>query len=95
MNLGDKVMVTYKNGDQFVGRIKDETEKMWVIEFDDNDTRRIKKTMQIELVDDPETPEKEVVTEPTEPKRKSKVWAWIIAFLVVATAATVLGIFVF
>ena len=57
MKFGDKVMVTYKNGNQFIGRIKDETEKMWVIEFDDNDVRRIKKTMPVEIVDDPETPE--------------------------------------
>ena len=55
MKFGDKVMVTYKNGNQFVGRIKDETEKMWIIEFDDNDVRRIKKSMPIEIVDDPET----------------------------------------
>jgi len=75
MEFGDKVMVTYKNGDQFVGRIKDETEKMWVIEFDNNDVRKIKnnesvalgnsnlslvrKTMKIEIVDDPKTPEVE------------------------------------
>jgi len=89
MKFGDKVMVTYKNGDQFVGRIKDETEKMWVIEFDDNDVRRIKKSMQIEIVDDPKT---EVDETPEVETEKSNPWPWIITFLIVATILTLLTI---
>ena len=90
MEFGDKVMVTYKNGDQFVGRIKDETEKMWVIEFDDGDTRRIRKTMQVELVDDPETPEDETSDRPSDSEKIPTI-AWIIAgVLVAATAITLI-----
>lgn len=55
MKAGDKVLVTYKDGDQFVGRITGETEKSWKIEFDDGNKKTIRKTMDIEVIDDPET----------------------------------------
>ena len=100
LHFGDKVLVTYKNGDQFVGRIKDSTDKTYTIEFDDGDLRRIRKTMNIKLIDDPETPEIEKSTGDEEfwqakvPTKRKPVWPWIVAFLVLATALTVLGLFV-
>jgi len=71
MKIGDKVLVTYSNGDQFVGRIFGETAKSWKVEFDDGDQRTIRKTMDIEVLNedaDDETPVvEEVVTEETKP----------------------------
>ena len=61
MKIGDKVVVTYADGDQFVGRIVGETEKMWKMDFDGEDEiRKVRKSLDIQLVDDPETPEPEV-----------------------------------
>lgn len=64
MKTGDKVKVTYSDLSQKIGRIVGETTKMWKIDFDGDgeDEKRIMKTMDIELVDDPKTPEKEVVS---------------------------------
>ncbi len=76
MKIGDKVKVTYSNGDQYVGRLTGETAKMWQITSDGAakgeqrirmafkvaDKYRENKTMQMELVDDPETLEKEVIS---------------------------------
>jgi len=81
MKIGDKILVTYSNGDQFAGRIYGETAKSWKVEFDDGDQRTIRKTMTIEVVDDPtpveevvETPVEEVVEEPvvTEPRQPTQ-----------------------
>jgi len=56
MKIGDKILVTYSNGDQVAGRIYGETAKSWKVEFDvDGDQRTIRKTMDIEVIDDPET----------------------------------------
>ena len=62
MKIGDKVLVTYSDGDQFVGRIYGETPKSWKIEFDDGTTRTVSKTTTMEVIDDPEA----VVEEPVE-----------------------------
>jgi RNase P/RNase MRP subunit p29 len=63
MQINDKVLVTYSNNDQKAGRIVDETPKMWKILFDDeNEPKRVSKKQTITLIDDPETPEAEVIT---------------------------------
>ena len=65
LKIGDKVKVSYTNGDQFLGYLKGETPKMWKIEYDGHSgVSRIRKTMDIVLVDDPETPELEVLEVP-------------------------------
>lgn len=64
MKRGDKIKVTYAKGDQFIGRITGETEKTWKVDFDGGKVKRISKEMKIELIDDPKTPEKEVVSRP-------------------------------
>jgi len=74
MNLGDKILVTYANDDQFVGRIYGETEKSWKVEFDSNDKRTIRKTMDIKIIDDPVTDVDETpVVEPVEVEPASKL----------------------
>ena len=55
MELGNKVMVTYSNGDQFVGRINGETAESWKIEFDNGEQKTVRKTTTMEVIDDPET----------------------------------------
>lgn len=72
MEIGDKVLVTYLDKTQKAGRIVGETAKMWKIEFDDGDEKRVMKTQDITLIDDPETPEKEVITVDTD-----KVVSWV------------------
>lgn len=72
MEIGDKVLVTYSDKTQKAGRIVGETAKMWKIEFDDGDEKRVMKTQDITLIDDPETPEKEVITVDTD-----KVVSWV------------------
>ena len=64
MKIGDKVKVTYSDGDQFLGVIVGETAKQWKVDFDGTGEKRVSKTMQIELVDNPKTPEKEVISRP-------------------------------
>jgi len=76
MKIEDKVIVTYSDDSQKVGRIVGETAKQWKILFDgESDEKRINKTMDIQLIDDPETPEPEVITIDTE-----KVISWIEKF---------------
>ena len=53
MKIGDKILVTYSNGDQFAGRIVGETPKSWKVEYDDGTKKTIRKTMDIEVIDDP------------------------------------------
>ncbi len=61
MKIGDKILVTYLDGDQLAGRIIGETPKMWNVDFDGEEkTRRIKKSMDIQVIDDPETEEDEI-----------------------------------
>lgn len=73
MKIGDKVKVTYTDGDQLIGRIVGETAKMWTVDFDGEEkTRKIRKSMKIELIDDPKTPEKEVISVPSEEKNERK-----------------------
>lgn len=62
LKVGDKVKVTYADGDQFVGRIVGETAKQWKVDFDGTGEKRVNKSMDVELVDDPKTPEPEVIT---------------------------------
>lgn len=65
MEIGDKVKLTYANGDQYIGRIYGETEKMWKIDFDGTlGTKRVNKNSNVVLIDDPKTPEKEVISYP-------------------------------
>jgi len=53
MTIGDRVLVTYTNGEQLVGLIIGETEKMWNIDFDGEEkTRRVRKAMDIQLLED-------------------------------------------
>lgn len=69
LKIGDKVKVTYSNGDQFTGYLIGETEKTWKINYDGpGGKQRIRKSMQIELVDDPKTLVKEVVSIPSNVK---------------------------
>ena len=64
MKIGDRVLVTYSNGDQLVGVIIGETEKMWTVDFDgDEKTRKVRKSMDITLVPE-EVVEESVVEEP-------------------------------
>ena len=64
MKIGDRVLVTYSNGDQLVGVIIGETEKMWTVDFDgDEKTRKVRKSMDITLVPE-EVVEDPVVEEP-------------------------------
>lgn len=63
MQIGDKVIVTYADSTQKVGRITGETEKQWRILFDgEENEKRIGKTMKIEMIDDPTTPFPEVIS---------------------------------
>jgi len=65
LKIGDKVKVTYTSGDQFIGYLRGETLKTWKIEYDgQHGETRIRKTMDIALIDDPETPELEVMEVP-------------------------------
>ena len=54
MKVGDKILVTYSDGDQFVGRIYGETEKSWRVEFDDGSKKTVRKTTDIQVINDPE-----------------------------------------
>jgi len=105
MKIGDKVLVTYSDGDQFAGRIYGETPKSWKIEFDDGTTRTVRKTTTMEVIDDPEAvveePVEEVVeeTDPYEPtkyepskklKRKNVLILLIILLGAAAVAAALL-----
>jgi hypothetical protein len=106
LKVGDKVKVTYTNGDQFLGRIVGETAKQWKIDFDGEEERRINKSMKVELVDDPKTPEKEVISvvpeeaseKPRKRKRSSsntlsrKEWAIVGAALLLAAFAICVGL---
>lgn len=107
MKLGDKVKVTYTNGDQFLGRIVGETAKQWKIDFDGEGERRVNKSMQVELVDDPKTPEKEVIStvveepcceKPAKKKKESsntlsgKEWVIVGAALLLAAFAICVGL---
>lgn len=87
LKVGDKVKVTYTNGDQFLGYLTGETPKMWKINFDGTKgDSRILKTMDIVLVDDPKTPELEVLKVPVSVKEWSKkqgrAMNWRIAVIV-------------
>lgn len=62
MKIGDKVLVTYTDGDQKAGRLVGETEKMWKIDFDEEGEKRVSKKMTVAKIDDPETEKKEVIT---------------------------------
>jgi RNase P/RNase MRP subunit p29 len=80
MQIGDKVLVTYSDDTQRAGRIVGETAKMWKIEFDESgETKRVMKTQDIVLVDDPTTPEPEVITVDTDKVVGwlTKFWNWI------------------
>jgi hypothetical protein len=101
MKIGDKVKVTYTNGDQFLGVITAETTKTWTIDFDGEDSRRIKKSMDIVLVDNPKTPKKEVVTMPSTvvdyAKKQARGMNWRVAIWVgiafaLATVAILVGL---
>jgi hypothetical protein len=60
MKIGDRVIVSYADGDQFFGGIFGETAKCWKIEFDNGDSKTVRKTTKIELVPSvDETPEAE------------------------------------
>lgn len=61
LKVGDKVKVTYSDGDQFLGRIVGETAKQWKVDFDGTGEKRVNKSTQVELVDDPKTETKEVI----------------------------------
>jgi len=63
MKIGDKILVTYSNGDQFAGRIYGETAKSWKVEFDSGDKRTIRKTMAIDVIPEDETVEEKVPVE--------------------------------
>ena len=101
MKIGDKVKVTYANGDQHIGRIIGQTEKMWKVDFDGAlGEKRVKKGLNVVLVDDPKTPEKEVITTPAavleHKKSQEKGLKWrvtliIIAALAIATVAVLVG----
>ncbi len=67
MKIGNKVLVTYSNGDQCAGSIVGETAKSWKVEFDSGDTRTIRKTMDIDILDTVEdvNPKPEPVVEET------------------------------
>ena len=69
MKIGDKILVTYSNGDQFAGRIYGETAKSWKVEFDDGGSIGKRYRRQ-----DVETPVEEVVEEPvvTEPRQPTQ-----------------------
>ena len=54
MKVGDKILVTYSDGDQFAGRIYGETEKSWRVEFDDGSKKTVRKTTDIQVIEDPE-----------------------------------------
>ena len=107
MKIGDKVCLTYGNGTQFNGRIVGETAKQWKIDFDREGVKRVNKTMHVELIDDPLTPEKEVittvVTEPCcdhKPKKRErgsnslsgKEWAIVAVAIVLAAFAIGVGL---
>lgn len=63
MKEGDKVLVTYSDKTQKVGRIVGETSKMWKIMFDnEEEEKRVSKTMDVKLIDDPVTPFPEVIS---------------------------------
>ena len=63
MKIGDKILVTYSDGDQFAGRIYGETAKSWKVEFDNGDKRTIRKTMTIDVIPEDETVEEKVPVE--------------------------------
>lgn len=63
MKIGDKILVTYSNGNQFAGMIVGETAKSWKVEFDNGDDRTIRKTMDIEVIDNPKTEVDELTDE--------------------------------
>ena len=65
MKIGDKILVTYSNGDQFAGRIFGETAKSWKVEFDNGDQRTIRKTMTMEVLPENDVPETEEKVEET------------------------------
>ena len=68
MTIGDRVLVTYTNGDQREGTLVGETEKQWKVDFD-GEEKRVSKKMQVELVEVEEEvvePEVEVVEEELE-----------------------------
>jgi len=90
LKIGDKVKVTYTNGDQFLGYLRGETPKMWKIEYDGHTgISRVLKTMDMVLVDDPETPELEVLEVPVHvndySKKQSRNLSWKLALLYGAT----------
>jgi hypothetical protein len=68
MKIGDKILVTYSDGDQLVGLINGETAKSWKVLFDNGDQRTIRKTMTMEVIEDNPKPEpvKEVTQEVTQ-----------------------------
>ena len=51
MTIGDRVLVTYTNGDTREGTLVGETEKQWKVDFD-GDEKRVSKKMQVEVVED-------------------------------------------
>lgn len=64
MEIGDRILVTYSNGDQLIGTIIGETEKMWTVDFDgDEKTRKVRKSMDIALVQEDERVDEEPVVE--------------------------------
>jgi len=100
LKIGDKVKVTYTNGEQFLGYLRGETPKMWKIEFDGQPGEsRIRKTMDIVLVDDPKTQELEVFEVPVMVAEYSKKQArslnWKMTLIIGATlllAAFAIGV---
>jgi hypothetical protein len=75
MTIGDRVLVTYNNGEQREGTLVGETEKQWKVDFD-GEEKRVSKKMQVELVEDLteeevdeviETPDDEMVEDVEEP----------------------------
>ena len=59
MTIGDRVLVTYTNGNQREGTLVGETEKQWKVDFD-GEEKRVSKKMQVEVVTLPGTEDVEV-----------------------------------
>ena len=106
MTIGDRVLVTYTNGDQREGTIVGETEKQWKVDFD-GEEKRVSKKMQVELVEVEEVveevvePEEEVV-EPTEEEfaapvgePKTKKGLVVLAVVVLVAIAGLIALRVF
>lgn len=107
MTIGDRVLVTYTNGDQREGTLVGETEKQWKVDFD-GEEKRVSKKMKVELVEveevveevvEPEVEVVEDVEEPTEeefnapmPESKPKRGLVVAAVVVLGAIVVLLGL---